>query len=260
MEALIRARSYQYGASIKLKLISISIDKTKGPGWVNVETSGLENHESQLYVVIERKGHAEQYLSETGWRVSEIKVHVDCTKLENGHTILILRPNIVQYLDVGNNYQFSILDQSFNQLGLFDANWKGIPHFSLRREKEPILGLSNLPEESKVSEPFTPSNSSSITDNAISSSGTELGPTMEADGNNLSNKIVEPQLLNQFNIFNTPNINFKTGDSNLPLINESISTKAVSRVKIKCSNLRCNLEIYNTMTKCPYCGKIQLTE
>jgi len=240
-----------------LKLVNISLDRNKGPGWVNVEFSGLENFEKQLYLVIERKGHAEQYLSETGWRVAEIKFHVECIRLENGNSILMLRPHIVQYLGTGNNYQFSLFDQSFNLLGLFVANWKGVPSFTPRRDKDPILQLSSLPDDIKLVDNYVTIDTAAVENAPHNATDTDLIAMPSGEDNVAPNITSEKSPFDQFNIFNTISFESKKVTPELEIINTETPQKLINRFKIKCSNRNCNLDIYNTMNKCPYCGQTQ---
>ena len=56
--------------------------------------------------------------------------------------------------------------------------------------------------------------------------------------------------------------NFSIGGTEIApkAIGALLSLEPIKKLRIRCSNPKCNLEILNTMPKCPFCGHIQLEQ
>ena len=243
---------------MKLKVIKISVAKDHGNGWINVEFSDFENSLSSLYLIIERAGLSEQFLSETGWRVSETKIEVNCTANESGNSIILLPPSIVQFLQTNFNYTFHLYNISSNDLGKFVISWRGVPSFRPQPNSKGILNLSPS-REPKPIDPFAHSPSVSTQIRSVEPESVHVDIvlnklTNEEPSNLLLPKLSQPDL----DVFNPVNLSIGGTEIAPQAIGALFSLEPIKKVRIHCSNPKCNLEILNTMTKCPFCGHIQL--
>ena len=246
---------------MKLKVIKISVAKDHGHGWINVEFSDFENSLSSLYLIIERAGHSEQFVSDTGWRVSETKIEVNCTTNEAGHSIILLPPSIVQFLQTNYNYIFYLYDISSNHLGKFVISWRGVPSFKPQPNSKGILNLSPPPPEPKPIDPFVLSQSVSTQIKRVEPESVQVDNvlnnlTAEEPSNLLFPRLSQPDL----DIFNPDNFSIGGTEIAPKATGALLSLEPIKKLRIRCSNPKCNLEILNTMPKCPFCGHIQLEQ
>lgn len=222
-------------------------ERSRGRGWVRVlvESDIIINGASLCS--IERFGVSRPILGANGWQVASHLLPIEIQEDSPGERFyFFLGPEVVQHMQTGINYQFTIFDLDSNLLGAFPCPWKGVPGYSPPRtgitvgvSPEPV-NISPTPVAPEINQPDE-SSSATLGGNAVLWG---LGSTNVAGERSAEetfpvdqlNSIVESQPID------TP---VSSSDKSTP--------PPIEIYKIACPH--CRHSILSNMTFCPICSR-----
>jgi hypothetical protein len=239
-----------------MRCISLTPNRNRGPGWVNLEISSLGGNLGLIDVIIERPNHEKEYLGEAGWQVAESRFNVECVTSPSGEAIVILSPAIVQFMELGNNYKISIYGRGIEALGIFVLTWRGIPGF---RPKSGIAAVVNPIEPISSVVGVTPEPSVFGGPGSLVGTGPQNEPVTSYERHFPTEVVPQAGAISPtadttelVEVFPRGGIDVSLHESppNPPLTSKSTRIKT----RIVCRNPECKSEILDTMLVCPFCG------
>lgn len=104
--------------------------KIDGQSWVQLSIDNCPANVETAFLVIERRGEKEPFLSELGWQASEdsnARLRVEIKRLPDSGCTLLLSPSIVRNLEKAN-YTFHLITESPSSIAKFVYNWRGLAY------------------------------------------------------------------------------------------------------------------------------------
>jgi len=224
---------------LNIKLLD---DRSRGRGWVRVLVQSDISINGASMCSIERLGLSKPVLGPSGWQVASHRLPIEVNQDATGEEFYFhLGPEVVQHMQAGINYQFTIFDLDNHLLAAFPCPWKGVPGYSPPRTG---IRVGVAPESMIITTP----SAIDLPDLARSSMPSGNDSLWGLISTNHSEDITtdETAIGDQFT------------DSSIsqPIyVSDSIENDTTTKEIYKVACPHCNHTILSNMTFCPICSR-----
>lgn len=217
-----------------MRLDRIAPEPSQGKGWARLIFKESASFKDFKTMAIIRPRHVEPYLGKHGWQISESRLPLRLEQISETNFSMLLGPATVQHLEVASNYEFVFFDEELQRIASPIVRWYGISYRAAKDEISPIevISLGNEAAELPSSQPPSAP--------LLSTEGWGIPFTGEPTNSAAPFFPVELPPSNQDSII-------------LPTLPAKTSSVAREARRVKCLNLRCKAEIFDSMKICPFC-------
>jgi len=127
-----------------LKFVKLISEKSLGKGWVRVVLHTSEVVSNLMQCSFEQRGHRESFLGENGWQVAShfFEINLDCNSTDQECSFLV-EPKISRHMNLGSNYQLTIMSESGVPLGTCALSWRGVPQYAEFKSSINSIGVTS---------------------------------------------------------------------------------------------------------------------